>query len=475
MRTKIIATVGPSSENPEILNAMAEAGMDICRLNFSHGKHSDFSRIINNILNVVPHAPRQLAILADLQGPKIRVGDVAGGGVELKSGDSFVLTSDRSAADGLRSFYISYPRFASDVQKGETILIDDGKMSAVVESIAGKNKVTLSVKHGGILKPNKGVNLPNTNVSLPSLTEKDLLDLEFILKKQISWVALSFVRSAADVKSLKKKVAAARKSNRLKVMAKIEKPEAMEDINNIIDEADGIMIARGDLGVEMPLEQLPLIQKDIIRKCLALSKPVVVATQMMESMITQASPTRAEVNDIANSVLDGADALMLSAETSVGAFPVVAVRTMQRIALHIENNSESLYNHLYETGDPNHPRYISDTVISSACHLAERSGAKAIIGMTHTGYTAFRLASHRPRCPVYIFTGNHSLLKILSLVWGVNAFYYDKYLSTDHTIADLKQRLLKMKLLKRGDLVVNIASIPVDDFGKTNMLKLSEV
>ena len=475
MRTKIIATIGPASSDENMLQKMAAAGMSICRLNFSHGNHKDFTKVINKIRKINSSESGMLSVLADLQGPKIRIGDIERGELILKPGDKFILTPDISVADGKTKIYISYPRFAADVKKHELIMIDDGKIRVEAGKTSGKKEVEVTVVNGGVLRPKKGVNLPDTKVSMPGITDKDLSDLAYILKQNISWVALSFVRSASDVKALKEKVSGARKSNRLKVIAKIEKPEALTDIDNIIDEADGIMIARGDLGVEVPLEKLPLIQKDIIGKCLSLAKPVVVATQMMESMIVQPGPTRAEVNDVANSVLDGADALMLSAETSVGAYPLEAVSTMKKIISYTETNADGIYNKFYPAGNRAHSRYISDTLISSACYLARPSGAAAIIGMTHTGYTAFRLASHRPDVPVFIFTGNHALLRILNLVWGVSAFYYDKYISTDHTIAELKQKLLKAGLLKRGDLVVNIASMPVDDYGKTNMLKLSEV
>jgi len=474
MKTKIIATVGPASSTETILRQLIVAGVDVFRLNFSHGDFEFFENIINTIHGINRKDKTHIAILADLQGPKIRVGKVENDQVTLCDNDIVTITTQESITTSTR-LYVSYPLLAKEARKGEKILIDDGKLLLEVVSSDKSTEIKAKVLHGGILKSKKGVNLPDTKISQPSLTEKDKENLDFILNRKIQWIALSFVRSAKDIQDLRKYVKKHKRGSKFRIMAKIEKPEAILDINSIIQASDGIMVARGDLGVELPLEQVPLMQKEIVKKCLEQSKPVVIATQMMESMITNISPTRAETNDVANSVLDGADALMLSAETSVGEHPVEVIKAMQRIISYIENNRSDIYYRHRAPLDIKNDRYISDSIISSACHLACQSGAKAIIAMTHTGYSAFQIASQRPQACIYIFTNNHSLLSILSLVWGVRGFYYDKFINTDHTIMDIKERLLKEKLLKKNDLVVNIASIPLTELGKTNMLKLSAV
>ncbi len=315
------------------------------------------------------------------------------------------------------------------------------------------------------------MNLPNTKISLPSLTEKDREDLEFALANDVDWIGLSFVRSARDIIELKHIIS--NRQAKARVVAKIEKPEAIEDIDEIIKVTDAIMVARGDLGVEIPYQNVPLIQKMLIRKGHQFAKPVIVATQMMESMITNVTPTRAEVNDVANAVLDGADAVMLSGETSVGKFPVEVIRTMVNIVEEMEK-FDGIY-HKDQLPDKSQSRFISDSICFNACRLAQRVGADAIITMSFSGYTAYKIASQRPNAPIFVFTGNKQIITQLSLVWGVRAFYYDKKVSTDHTIADIKYLLTKEGLLKQGDLVINIASIPIEENGKSNMLKLSYV
>ena len=474
MKTKIIATVGPASSTETVLRQLIQAGVDVFRLNFSHGDFEFFENIINTIHSINRHDHTHIAILADLQGPKIRVGKVENDEVILKDNDIVTITTVESITTASR-LYVSYPLLAKEARKGEKILIDDGKLLLEVVSTDKNTEVKAKVLHGGILKSKKGVNLPDTKISQPSLTEKDKENLDFILNRKIQWIALSFVRSAKDIQDLRKYVKQHKRGSKFRIMAKIEKPEAILDIDSIILASDGIMVARGDLGVELPLEQVPLMQKEIVKKCLIQSKPVVIATQMMESMITNISPTRAETNDVANSVLDGADALMLSGETSVGEHPVEVIKAMQRIISYIEEHRTDIYHKNNPPLDTKDDRYITDSIISSACQLACQSSAKAIIAMTHSGYSAFQIASQRPRACIYIFTNNHSLLSILSLVWGVRGFYYDKFINTDHTIMDIKERLLKEKLLKKNDLIVNIASIPLTELGKTNMLKLSVV
>ena len=464
----------PASSTETVLRQLILAGVDVFRLNFSHGDFEFFDTIINTVHKINKEDKTHIALLADLQGPKIRVGKVENEQVILVDNDIITITTHESISTSSR-LYVSYPLLAKEALKGEKILIDDGKILLEVVSSDKSTEIKVKVLHGGILKSKKGVNLPDTKISQPSLTEKDKENLDFILTRKIQWIALSFVRSAKDIDELKEYVKKHKRGSKFRIMAKIEKPEAILDMDSIIQASDGIMVARGDLGVELPLEQVPLMQKEIVKKCLLHSKPVVIATQMMESMITNISPTRAETNDVANSVLDGADALMLSAETSVGEHPVEVIKAMRRIISYTEENREDIYYRQKAPLDIKNDRYISDSIISSACHLANQSGAQAIIAMTHSGYSAFQIASQRPKANIYIFTNNHSLLSILSLVWGVRGFYYDKFINTDHTISDIKQRLLNEKLLQKNDLIVNIASIPLNELGKTNMLKLSGV
>ena len=474
MKVKIIATVGPASTSENILKQLVLAGVDVFRLNFSHGEYSFFEQIIASVQKINKELKTNVALLADLQGPKIRVGKVADDGVMLKDKQLIQLSTQEGISDA-KCLFVSYPMLAKEAKKGERILIDDGKILLEVVSSDNDKLLTARVIFGGLLKSKKGVNLPDTNLSQPSLTKKDKEDLDFILTKNIQWIALSFVRKATDIEDLRKYIGKRKRAEKVRVMAKIEKPEAIKDIDNIIKNADGIMVARGDLGVELPLEQVPLKQKEIVKKCLIHAKPVVIATQMMESMITNISPTRAEINDVANSVLDGADALMLSGETSVGANPVEVIKAMERIITYVESNRQDVFYKNISPIEKNTDRFLSDSIIYNACHLAEQAGAKAIIAMTYSGYSAFKVASQRPKSDIYIFTSNHSLLNTLSLVWGVRCFYYDQFVDTDHTIMEVKKLLLKEKLLRKNDLIVNIASIPMADLGKTNMIKLSQV
>jgi pyruvate kinase len=474
MKVKIIATVGPASMSENILKLLVLAGVDVFRLNFSHGEYSFFEQIIASVQKINKELKKSVAILADLQGPKIRVGKVANEGVMLKDKQLIDISTQEGISDE-KCLFVSYPMLAKEAKKGERILIDDGKILLEVVSSDNDKLLTAKVIFGGLLKSKKGVNLPDTNLSQPSLTKKDKEDLDFILTKNIQWIALSFVRKATDIEDLRKYISKGKRAEKVRIMAKIEKPEAIKDIDNIIKNADGIMVARGDLGVELPLEQVPLKQKEIVKKCLIHAKPVVIATQMMESMITNISPTRAEINDVANSVLDGADALMLSGETSVGANPVEVIKAMERIITYVESNRQDVFYKNISPIEKNTDRFLSDSIIYNACHLAEQAGAKAIIAMTYSGYSAFKVASQRPKSDIYIFTSNHSLLNTLSLVWGVRCFYYDQFVDTDHTIMEVKKLLLKEKLLRKNDLIVNIASIPMADLGKTNMIKLSQV
>jgi pyruvate kinase len=469
-KTKIVATLGPASSDKETLRQMFLEGLNVCRLNFSHGAYEDHAAVIKVIHELNEETGLNVAILADLQGPKIRTDQMTDNGVELITGAEVTVVTEKILGTAER-FSINYAQLPQDVTPGERILLDDGKIALEVLSTDGKNEIRLRVIHGGILSSKKGVNFPNTKISMPSLTPKDLLDLEFALDQNVDWIGLSFVRSARDIIELKH-IIAARKC-KAKVIAKIEKPEAIDDIDEIIKASDGLMVARGDLGVEIPYQNVPIIQKMLINKCILMARPIIVATQMMESMITNITPTRAEVNDVANAVLDGADAVMLSGETSVGKFPVDVIRTMANIVKEMEK-FDGIYNK-EEIPEKNQERFISDSICFNACRLSQRVEAGAIITMSFSGYTAYKIASQRPKAPIYVFTSNQQILTQLNLVWGVRAFYYDKRISTDHTIADIKYLLKKADLVQQGDLVINIASIPLEDLGSSNMLKLSYV
>jgi pyruvate kinase len=464
--------MGPASAKKDVLLAMITAGVNVCRLNFSHGRPEDHQKTIDLIREINEQYKTNVGILADLQGPKIRIGLVKDGGIHLVNGKHINITTHEAIGDE-NNIYITYDTFPQDVQANEIILLDDGKLQLKVIETNRKDTVVCEVIHGGILTSRKGVNLPNTKVSIPSLTEEDLTNLQFALQNDVEWIGLSFVRTGQDIVELKRIIARSGKDAR--VIAKVEKPEAIDNIDEIIAATDGVMVARGDLGVEMPLEEVPLLQKMIARKCRAASKPVIVATQMLESMITTPRPTRAEVNDVANSVLDGADAVMLSGETSVGEFPLIVIETMAKIVRNVEQLGYP-YNSLKDTiEDPSNPSYLSNAVCESAVHLAERTNAVGIVSMTGTGYTAFEISSHRPKANTYIFTPNKHLLNALSLVWGVRSFFYDELESTDKTIADVNNLLKAETLVERGDVVINTASIPIIAKGKTNMLKVTVI
>ncbi len=469
-RTKIVATMGPASSQKEMLISMIEAGLNVCRLNFSHGSQEVHQKTIDTIREINAAYKTNVGILADLQGPKIRIGMVQEGGIQLVNGAQITITTTEQIGDN-EKIYITYDTFPNDVRQGEIILLDDGKLQLRVLNTNNKDEVRCEVVHGGILTSRKGVNLPNTKVSLPSLTEEDLSNLHFALKNDIEWIGLSFVRDASDIVELKHIIAQSGKPAR--VIAKIEKPEAIENIDEIISVTDGVMVARGDLGVEMPMEQVPVLQKMIAKKCRAAGKPVIVATQMLESMITTPRPTRAEVNDVANSVLDGADAVMLSGETSVGEFPLIVIETMQKIITNVEENAYQ-YN-TQKVLDKKSNTYMSDAVCGTAVHLAEQTHAVGIVSMTYSGYTAFEISSHRPKASTFIFTSNRNLLNSLSLVWGVQAFFYDKFESTDNTISEVNAILKAEHQVKVGDVVINTAAMPIENKGKTNMVKVTVI
>ncbi len=469
-RTKIVATLGPASAKADVLYNMFNAGLDVCRLNFSHGSQADHQEVLDTIRSLNKKYKYNVGILADLQGPKIRIGKVKDGGVQLVNGKRTVITTHECIGDENR-IYITYENFPKDVKADEIILLDDGKLQMKVIETNYKDEVICEIVHGGILTSRKGVNLPNTRVSIPSLTPEDRDNLEFVLENNVEWIGLSFVRNAEDIIELKDIIKARGKT--AKVVAKIEKPEAIANIDEIIAVSDAIMVARGDLGVEMPMEEVPLLQKMIVRKCRAASKPVIIATQMLESMINTPRPTRAEVNDVANSVLDGADAVMLSGETSVGDFPLIVIETMQKIISNIEDNDYPF--HQGKTLKENSATFLSDAVCDAACSLSKQTNAVGIVSMTLSGYTALEISSHRPKSPVFIFTSNEVLLNTLSLIWGVRGFYHDKFDSTDETITEVNEFLKKKKLISKGDVIINTAAIPMEIKGKTNMLKITVI
>jgi pyruvate kinase len=471
-RTKIVATVGPACDTYDKLLSLVRAGVNVFRLNFSHGSHEDKAKIIAHIRKINSTEPFNIAILGDLQGPKLRVGEIEGGSMLVVEGEILTFTNTKLVGTKER-IYVSYPNLHEDVKVGNLIMIDDGKLEVTVISIEKNNDVKVQVKLGGIISSKKGINLPDTKISLPAITEKDEVDLAFIIEQQLDWVALSFVRKVNDIVGLRDKLN--QKQSKTKIIAKIEMPEALTNLREIILESDGIMVARGDLGVELPIEQVPLIQKQIIRKSIHRAKPVIVATQMMESMIDRTKPNRSEITDVANAVLEGADAVMLSAETATGNYPTLVVETMRKIIMEVER-TDYHYNREDELEpQPHSPSFLSDAICYNACKLAKDTQANALIGMTQSGYTGFILSSYRPKSPLFIFSKEKTLINQLSLSWGVRAFHYAEEESMDEIVSDLTEILKQRGFIKKGDVIINTGSIPVDEHLPTNLLKISKV
>ncbi len=471
-RTKIVATVGPACSTFEKLLELAKAGVNVFRLNFSHGTYENKKECIGFIREINKSQPINVAILGDLQGPKLRVGDLEDGKIELVEGHDIIFSTEKQVGT-ISKIYVSYTHLTQDVKVGERIFLDDGKMEVLVKEILNETEVLVNITIGGTLLPKKGVNLPDSVLTMPSMTEKDYADLEFIIENNLDWVALSFVRKPQDIIELKSKIA--EKKSKIKVIAKIEMPEALKNIRDIIVESDGIMVARGDLGVELPVEQVPIIQKELIRKCMHRAKPVIVATQMMESMMDRTKPNRSEVSDVANAVMEGADAVMLSGETAMGEYPRQVVETMCKIILEVE---KTLYDYNRDdilSPQPHSPSFLSDAICYSACKLANDTNARALIGMTQSGYTAFMLSSYRPKAPLYIFSKEKTLLAQLSLSWGVRAFYYAEEESLDDIIFDQINILKDRGFLKSGDVVINTGSTPVELHLPTNIVKVTTV
>lgn len=467
-KTKIVATVGPASNSKDMLRALVKEGVDVFRLNFSHGSHDDHQKVVDAVREINRELGCTISLLQDLQGPKIRIQEMQPD-VVIERGQELIITT-RQLLGNNEIVSTSYTGLPKDVKQGDMILVDDGKIELKVKEVRDVDVVT-EVVYGGPLKSRKGINLPFTKVSAPSLTEKDLKDVEFGIKNNLDWIALSFVRKPSDIQELREILNKNKCTSR--IVAKIEKPEALSNIDEVIAATDAVMVARGDLGVEIWLEEVPMVQKMLVEKCNKAGKPVIVATQMMESMIENPRPTRAETNDVANAVMDGADAVMLSAETAAGKYPIEVIRSMVRTVASVEKNQNMYYR--FREVNKDSPTYIHDNFVLAACKLAKDVGAKAIVGMTQSGYTAFQSSAYRPNANVFVFSSNKALLTQMNLVWGSQAYLYDKLTSTDETIADVEATLKRDGHVKSGDIMIVLASMPIQEKARTNTLKINIV
>jgi pyruvate kinase len=474
-KTKIVATLGPATESKKIKAKMIKNGVNVFRINFSHADYDTVAEQIQQIRELEEELETPIAILADLQGPKLRIGKVEDGTI-LQEGDTLTLsTKHKITTNNLnKEAYITYKQLPCDVKPGEIILVDDGKIQLQVQKTNKKDTVVTKVIEGGPLSSKKGVNLPNTNISLPALTKKDKKDLLFAIEMQVDWVALSFVRSADDVKLIKSIIKKHSDYN-IPVISKIEKPEAVQNINEIIEVTDGLMVARGDLGIEVPLEQVPLIQKKLVYLAKKHQKPIIIATQMMESMITGSIPTRAEVNDVANSVMDGADAVMLSGETSVGKNPVKVIKQITKIILQVENSNLIKLADWVPIPEKRDERFISEVICYNASEIARDVSASVITTFTSSGFSAYKISARRPMAYILVFTAHHRLMRSLVLVWGVMPFYYDKLISTDDTIKDIEAIAKKNNFVQSKDMMVSIFSMPISKKGMVNTLRITQV
>ncbi|QBZ97002.1 pyruvate kinase [Flavobacterium sangjuense] len=470
-KTKIVATLGPACSSKEVIKKMIDAGVNVFRVNFSHADYADVKERIDIIRGLNDEFGYTTAILADLQGPKLRVG-VMKEDVVVNPGDIITFQTAEDVPGTKERVYMNYKEFPRDVNPGEFILLDDGKLMFEALETNGETEVVCKVIQGGPLKSKKGVNLPNTKVSLPALTKKDIKDALFAIEQQVDWIALSFVRTPKDLEELQDLIAK-NSSYKIPIVAKIEKPEAVENIDKIVAFCDGLMVARGDLGVEIPAHEVPLIQKKLIHRAKTARIPVIVATQMMETMITSLTPTRAEVNDVANSVMDGADAVMLSGETSVGNYPVEVIEKMTQIIEAVEDSPLIIV-----PQNPPHvrtKRFITKSICYHAAIMANEIKAKAISTLTNSGYTAFQISAWRPKSHILVYTSNRRILTQLSLLWGVNAFFYDKFVSTDDTVGDVNEIAKEKGYVKKGDMLINLAAMPVVAKGMVNTLRVSEI
>ncbi|UPT72320.1 MAG: pyruvate kinase [Flavobacterium sp. JAD_PAG50586_2] len=467
----MVATLGPACSSREVILKMIDAGVNVFRVNFSHADYTDVKERIDIIRGLNDEFGYNTAILADLQGPKLRVG-VMKEDVVVNPGDIITFQTAEDIPGTKERVYMNYKEFPRDVNPGEKILLDDGKLMFEALETNGTTEVVCKVIQGGPLKSKKGVNLPNTKVSLPALTQKDIKDALFAIEQEVDWIALSFVRTPKDLEELQDLIAK-HSSYKIPIIAKIEKPEAVENIDKIVAFCDGLMVARGDLGVEIPAHEVPLIQKKLIHRAKTARIPVIVATQMMETMITSLTPTRAEVNDVANSVMDGADAVMLSGETSVGNYPVEVIEKMTQIIEAVEDSPLIIV-----PQNPPHvrtKRFITKSICYHAAIMANEIKAKAISTLTNSGYTAFQISAWRPKAHILVYTSNKRILTQLSLLWGVNAFFYDKFVSTDDTVGDVNEIAKEKEYVKKGDMLINLAAMPVADKGMVNTLRVSEI
>ncbi|WPR72471.1 pyruvate kinase [Flavobacterium sp. NG2] len=470
-KTKIVATLGPACSTREIIKDMIDAGVNVFRINFSHADYEGVKEKINIIRSLNEEFGYATAILADLQGPKLRVG-VMEDGIVVNDGDTITFTTAEDIIGTADRVFMKYQNFPNDVNPGERILLDDGKLIFEILSTDKKTEVVAKVIQGGELKSKKGVNLPNTKISLPALTEKDIADAIFAIGQKVDWIALSFVKTPQDLKDLQDLIAE-HSEYKIPIVAKIEMPEALENMDKIVAYCDGLMVARGDLGVELPAHEVPLVQKDLIRRAKMARIPVIVATQMMETMITSLTPTRAEVNDVANSVMDGADAVMLSGETAAGNYPVQVIQKMTQIIEAVED--APVIQVPQNTPQIRTNRFITKTICRQAAIIANTMGAKAICTMTNSGYTAFQVSAWRPASHILVFTSNRRILTQLSLLWGVKTFYYDQDVSTDDTVTDVNKIVTASGLVEKGDFLINLAAMPIKEKGMVNTLRISEI
>ena len=470
-KTKIIATLGPASSSKEMIKKLIKSGVDVLRVNFSHATHDEVERIVDDVNDLRKELGSNVTLLGDLQGPKIRIGELEND-IELKKNQSLSICSNLSDSNGIDKIFISYPSFAKDVKPGENILVDDGKLIFKVISTNKKDTVDIKVVQEGVLKPRKGVNLPNTKISQPALTEKDIDDAKFAVKKSFDWIALSFVRSKKDVLQLRE-LLESQCDYHIPIISKIEKPQAIEKIDSIIKVSNGIMVARGDLGIEIPAEEVPLNQKKIVAKCKKRGIPVVIATQMMESMIDSLTPSRAEVNDVANSVMDGADAIMLSGETSMGKYPCEVVKKIGDIIHGVEDSP--LIKIPIDLPGIKSDRLITKSICKNAATIANEIGASAICTLTNSGYTGWQISSWRPSALVIVFTSNKKILTQMNLLWGVKGVYYNNFESTDKTVEEVNSLSLENKYIKKGDFVINLAAMPIYEKGQVNTLRITKI
>ena len=470
-KTKIIATLGPASSSKEMIKKLIKSGVDVLRVNFSHATHDEVEKIVENVNDLRKELGSNVTLLGDLQGPKIRIGELEKD-IELKKNQSLSICSNLSESNGVDKIFISYPSFAKDVKPGENILVDDGKLIFKVISTNKKDTVDIKVVQEGVLKPRKGVNLPNTKISQPALTEKDIDDAKFAVKKSFDWIALSFVRSKKDVLQLRELIES-QCDYHIPIISKIEKPQAIEKIDSIIKVSNGIMVARGDLGIEIPAEEVPLNQKKIVAKCKKRGIPVVIATQMMESMIDSLTPSRAEVNDVANSVMDGADAIMLSGETSMGKYPCEVVKKIGDIIHGVEDSP--LIKIPVDLPEIKSDRLITKSICKNAATIANEIGASAICTLTNSGYTGWQISSWRPSALVIVFTSNKKILTQMNLLWGVKGVYYNNFESTDKTVEEVNSLALENKYIKKGDFVINLAAMPIYEKGQVNTLRITKI